>query len=113
MNTSDKTYKATLRHAKMSAQKIRPFADLVRGKFAEEALEILAAYPSRGAFMISALIKSALANAEDRRASNLSDLEIVRIQVDGGPMIKRFRPKSRGSSSVILKRLSHITVEIG
>ena len=97
----------------MSARKIRPFADLVRGKFADEALELLACYPNRGARFIEKVIHSAVKNAEDRRAANLDELEIVEIRIDGGPMMKRFRPKSRGSSSIYLKRMSHITVVVG
>ncbi len=113
MSTPDKIYTAKLRYARMSAQKIRPLADLVRGKFADDALEILSCYPNRGARLIEQVIRSARANAEDRRASNIADLEIIEIRIDGGPMAKRFRPKSRGSSSVYLKRMSHITVVVG
>jgi len=97
----------------MSAQKIRPFADLVRGKFADEALELLACYPNRGARLIEAVIKSAVANAEDQRAQNIANLEIVDVRIDGGPMSRRFRPKARGSSSIYLKRTAHITVIVG
>jgi len=97
----------------MSAQKIRPFADLVRGKFADEALELLACYPSRGARFIEAVIKSAIANAEDQRAQNIADLEILDIRIDGGPMARRFRPAARGSSRIYSKRSSHITVIVG
>lgn len=113
MTTLGKNYRAEHRYAQMSARKIRPYADLVRGKFADEALEILACYPSRGARLIEKVIKSAVANAEDRRAPNIADLEIVEIKIDGGPMSRRFRPKSRGSSSVYLKRSSHVTVVVG
>ncbi|GHT44050.1 50S ribosomal protein L22 [Planctomycetales bacterium] len=111
--TAGKTYQAKHKYAQMSAQKIRPYADLVRGKFADEALELLSCYPSRGARLIEAVIKSAVANAEDQRATNVADLEVVDIQIDGGPMAKRFRPKSRGASSVYFKRSSHITVIVG
>ena len=113
MTTTGKTYRAKHRYAQMSARKIRPFADLVRGKFADEALELLACYPSRGARLIEAVIKSAIANAEDQRAQNVANLEIVDIWIDGGPMSRRFRPKARGSSSIYLKRTSHITVAVG
>ena len=106
-------YEAKHRYAPMSARKIRPYADLVRGKFADEALELLACYPSRGARLIEAVIKSAVANAEDRRAQNLASLEIVDIRIDGGPKARRFRPKARGSSSVYFKRSAHITVIVG
>ncbi len=97
----------------MSSRKIRPFADLVRGKFADEALDLLACYPNRGARFIEKVIISAVKNAEDRRAPHVEDLEIVEIRVDSGPIAKRFRPKSRGSSSIYLKRMSHITVVVG
>jgi len=97
----------------MSAQKIRPFADLVRGKFADEALELLACYPNRGAKLLAAVIKSAIANAEDLRAQNLADLEVLDVRVDGGPMARRFRPAARGSSRIYRKRSSHITVFVG
>jgi len=97
----------------MSAQKIRPYADIVRGKFADEALELLACYPSRGARLIEAVLKSAIANAEDQRAQNISQLEIVDIRIDGGPMSRRFRPKARGSTNPYLKRTAHITIIVG
>ena len=113
MTTAGKTYLAKHRYASMSAQKIRPYADLVRGKFADEAIELLACYPSRGARLIEAVIKSAVANAEDQRAQNIANLEIVDVRIDGGPMSRRFRPKARGSSSTYLKRTAHITVIVG
>jgi len=97
----------------MSAQKIRPFADLVRGKYADEALELLGCYPNRGAKLVRDVIISAVANAEDQRAQGLVDLEIIDIRVDGGPMSRRFRPKARGSSTIYLKRTAHITVIVG
>ncbi|MDR2439280.1 MAG: 50S ribosomal protein L22 [Planctomycetaceae bacterium] len=110
---NNKTYQAKLRYTAMSARKIRPYADLVRGKFADVALEILACYPSRGARLIEDVIKSAVANARHLHALNVSDLEVLEIRIDGGPMGRRFRPKSRGASTVYLKRLSHITVVVG
>jgi len=113
MATAGKTYQAQHRYAQMSARKIRPYADLVRGRFADEALELLACYPSRGARLIEAVIKSAVANAEDQRAQNVANLEIVDVRIDGGPMSRRFRPKARGSSSIYHKRTAHITVIIG
>ncbi|MGL4595508.1 MAG: 50S ribosomal protein L22 [Thermoguttaceae bacterium] len=106
-------YEAKHRYAPMSAQKIRPYADLVRGLGVDEALEVLGCYPARGARLIEAVINSAVANAQDLRARNLADLEVVEIRIDGGPMAKRFRPKSRGSSSVYFKRTSHISVFVG
>ncbi len=105
-----KQFQSKLRFVQMSAQKIRPFADLIRGRFADEALELLSCYPNRGARFVEAVVRSAIASARDKNVSKISELEIAEIRVDGGPVAKRFRPKSRGASSVYLKRSSHITV---
>ncbi|MDR1480872.1 MAG: 50S ribosomal protein L22 [Planctomycetaceae bacterium] len=109
-----RTFKAVHRYAQMSARKIRPYADLVRGEFADVALEILSCYPARGAKLVRQAIYNAVKNAEDRSASGRTTLlEVLDIRVDGGPVSKRFRPKSRGASSVYFKRTSHITVVVG
>lgn len=105
-------YEATYRFARISAQKVRPLADLVRGKFADEALDLLKYQPHRGARMIEKVLRSALANAEDRRAPNLQHLIVVDCRVDGGPMFKRMRPHARGMASIIKKRFSHIHVAL-
>ena len=67
-------YKATHRHARISARKVRPLADLIRGKRVDDALAILKYQPQRGARMLEKVIKSALGNAEDRRAPNVAGL---------------------------------------
>ncbi len=105
-------YDAHHRYARISPRKVRPLADLIRGKFADEALDILRYQPQRGARMLEKLIHSAMSNAEDRRAANLKDLMIVDIQVDQGPMFKRLRPHARGMASIIKKRMSHIHVAL-
>jgi len=105
-------YAATYRFARISARKVRPLADLVRGKFADDALDILKFMPQRGARMIEKTLHSALANAEDRRAQNLRHLVVTDCRVDGGPMFKRMRPHARGMASTIKKRFSHIHVEL-
>ena len=89
-------YEAVHRFARISPRKVRPLADLIRGKFADEALDILRYQPQRGARMLEKVLKSALANAEDRRAPNLSRLVVVDVRVDGGPMFKRMRPQGAG-----------------
>lgn len=103
-------YCAVYKYATISAQKARLFADLVRGKQAYEALELLACYPNRSARMLEKTIKSAIANAEDLDADNLDDLYIVEVRVDGGPMQRRWKPGSRGVSYVFKRRSSHISV---
>ena len=105
-------YESTHRFAKISARKVRPLADLIRGKLADKALEILRFQPARGARLLEKVLKSAMANAEDQRAANLHQLVVVDVRVDGGPMFKRMQPKSRGMASVIKKRMSHIRVAL-
>ena len=110
-------FKASHRNARISARKVRPIADLVRGKFVDEALDILRFQPQRGARMLEKVIKSALANAQDPDQNpgqivNVHDLFISGVRVDGGSMFKRVRPRARGSAYMIKKRMSHIHVEI-
>ena len=105
-------YKATHRFARISARKVRPLANLVRGKFADDALDILKYMPHRGARMLEKVIKSALGNAEDQRANNVASLVVKDCRVDGGPMFKRIRPRARGMAFMIRKRMSHISVEL-
>ncbi len=105
-------YQAKYRFARISARKVRPLADMIRGKPADEALDLLRYQPQRGARMLEKVIKSALANAEDRRARNIRRLRVVDARVDGGPMFKRIRPRARGMAHVIKKRTSHIHIEL-
>ena len=106
------SYTAIHRFARISPRKVRPLADLVRGKFADEALNLLRYQPQRGARMLEKVLKSALANAEDRRAPRLSTLIVADVRVDEGPMFKRMMPRARGMASVIKRRMSHIRVEL-
>jgi large subunit ribosomal protein L22 len=105
-------YKASHRFARISPRKVRLMADIVRGKFADEALELLRFQSQRGARMLEKVIQSAMANAEDRRAPNLGSLMLIDVRVDPGPMIKRMMPRARGMASVIKRRMSHIRVTL-
>ncbi|MCA9191245.1 MAG: 50S ribosomal protein L22 [Planctomycetales bacterium] len=110
-------FRATHRHARISARKVRPLADLVRGKFADEALELLKYQPHRGARMLEKVLKSAVGNAQDpdqnRGVSyNPERLLVTRATIDGGPTFKRIRPRARGMAFGILRRTAHITVEL-
>ena len=106
------SFQATHRFARISARKVRPLADLVRGKFADEALDVLRYQPQRGARLLEKVLKSALANAEDRRAPAVDRLVVVDVRVDAGPMFRRMQPKARGMSAIIKKRTSHIRVQL-
>lgn len=95
-----------------SASKIAPILDQVRGKPATEALQILQFMPSPAARDVAKVVRSAVANAENNYQMFRSTLKVVAIQVDGGPMLKRFKPRSRGRVSPILRRSCHITVAV-
>lgn len=110
-------HKAEHRHARISAQKVRRLADLVRGKFVDEAIDILKYQPHRGARMLEKVILSAAANAQDPdqnegRSANLRDLYVSEAIIDAGPMFKRIQPRSRGQAFMIKKRSSHIRVAV-
>jgi len=113
------SYRSIHRHARISPRKVRPLADMVRGKFANEALDILKYQPQRGARMLEKVIRSALGNAQDPDNQqnrghhvDLDSLYVAEARVDGGPMFKRIRPRARGMAHVIRKRMSHIIVTL-
>ena len=105
-------YRAIFRHADMSARKVRPFADLIRGKIADEALEMLRFHHNKGARLLEAVLKSALGNAEDRGARDVDELVITESCVDGGPIMKRIQPRARGTAYPIKRRYCHIRVTV-
>ncbi len=105
-------YRASHRYADMSSRKLRPFASLIRGKRADEALEVLRFLPNRGARLLEQVVKSALGNAEDKGARQIDDLVIVESRIDGGPMMKRIMPRARGTAYPIKRRYSHIRVTL-
>ncbi len=102
--------KAKIKDTGVSARKVRPLADLVRGKSVSEALVMLQFMPSPLSRVVAKVVKSAAANAENNFQMTPSDLRVVSIFVDEAPTLKRFRPAARGRAKRILKRSSHITV---
>src|SRR3954462_5131847 len=105
-------YVALHRFARISVRKLRPILDLVRGKYADDAMDILKYMPHRGARMIEQVLKSAMANAEDRGVRNVGDLVIADAHGDGGPMFKRLMPRARGMAYMIRRRSSHIAIAL-
>src|SRR5262245_39177015 len=105
-------YRASHRFAGMSARKVRPFAALIRGRAADEALELLRFLPNKSARLLEKVVKSALGNAEDKGARNIDDLVVLEARVDGGPMMKRIQPRARGTAYVIRRRLAHIHITL-
>jgi large subunit ribosomal protein L22 len=105
-------YRAKQRYADMSARKIRPFASLIRGRAADEALELLRFYPNKAARLLEEVLKSALGNAEDRGARDVDELVVTESRVDGGPMMKRIQPRARGSAYPIKRRYAHVIISV-
>lgn len=105
-------YRAKHRYADMSPRKIRPVATLIRGRDADEALELLKFIPSKSARLIEAVLKSALGNAEDRGARSVEELKVSEACVDGGPIMKRIQPRARGTAYPIKRRYAHIRITL-
>ncbi|MBV33564.1 MAG: 50S ribosomal protein L22 [Porticoccaceae bacterium] len=104
---------AVLKGARISAQKVRLVANQVRGKKAEEALDILQFSEKKGATILRKVLESAIANAEHNDGADVDELIISRVFIDEGATMKRIKPRAKGRADRILKRSCHITVEVG
>ncbi len=111
------TVKASLSNYRVSAQKARLVADQIRGKGVEEALNLLDLSPKRIAGPIAKLVRSAVANAEQKNENHhagieIDDLVVSTIYVDEGPSMWRIRPRAQGRAAWIQKRTATINVEL-
>jgi len=104
--------KAIVKNTGIPPRKARMYIDMVRGRGVEEALTVLQFAPSPIARVVAKVVKSAVANAENNFQLDPADLKVVRIFADGATTQKRFRARSKGRASPILKRSSHITVVV-
>lgn len=102
--------KAVARYIRISPQKARLVADVVRGQDVGQALNTLRFMPKKGARILRKVIESAVANAAQNQAIDVDTLFVKTIFIDGGPTLKRIRPRAMGRAGRILKRTSHITV---
>ncbi len=107
---------AKLRNVPTSPRKMRMVADLIRGKRVNHALSILKFEPKEGAARLEKLLLSAISNwqnaHEDERLED-ADLYIKSITVDGGRILKRYRPAPQGRAHRIRKRSNHVTIVLG
>jgi large subunit ribosomal protein L22 len=103
---------AKLRHARISPQKCRLVADAVRGKPVATALQTLEFMPKKAAQIVKKLLESAIANAEHNHGADIDELRISAVMVDEAPTFKRFRARAKGRGARIIKRNSHITVQV-
>lgn len=103
---------ATAKTVRIAARKVRLVIDLIRGKSVAEALAILKFTPRGASPVVTKVLNSAIANAENNFDLDRQDLVVSEAYVNEGPTLKRFRPRAKGSASPINKRTSHITVVV-
>ena len=102
--------KARLRFVRIAPRKARLVADLIRGKGSEESLNILTFTKKAAAKIIIKLLKSAIANATQKKTTDIDRLYVKQITVDQGPTMKRYQPRALGRATMIRKRTSHINI---
>ena len=105
--------KAILRAVRLSAQKGRLVADLVRGKPVDQALNTLAFSPKKGAKIIRKVLESAIANAEHNDGADIDTLKVKTIHVEEGMTLKRFTARAKGRGNRILKPTCHVYLTVG
>ena len=102
--------RAKLSYVRLSPQKARLVVDMVRGKEIQDALNVLKFSPKRAADIVGKLLKSAVANAEQKGVDDVDRLFVKSVFVDQGPALKRFIPRAQGRATKIRKPTSHITI---
>ena len=102
--------RARLRFVRIGPRKARLVADLIQGKGSEEAMNILTFTKKSAAKILTKLLKSAIANATQKKTVDIDKLYVKKIMVDQGPTMKRFQPRALGRATTIRKRTSHITL---
>ena len=103
---------AKLSNARISPQKCRLVADTVRGRKVGNALALLRFQPKKGAELVLKVLESAIANAEHNLGADIDALKVSVIMVDEAPTLKRFAARAKGRGNRIVKRNSHITVQV-
>ena len=104
---------AVLNNARVSAQKARLVADLIRGKSVEQAINILTYTPKKSAGLMKKVLESAIANAEHNDGADIDELKVTTIYVDKGESMKRFSARAKGRGNRIEKQTCHIVVKVG
>ncbi len=102
--------KVSCKHVKVSPRKARYVVDLIRGKSANNALEILRFTNKRASYFIDKTLRAAVAGASENLDVDIDSLRVKEVRVDGGPVRKWHRPRARGVSTMIKRRTSHITL---
>ena len=105
--------RATLRGVRLSVDKGRLVADLIRGKKVDQALNILTFTQKKAAGIIKKVLESAIANAEHNDGADIDELKVVSIYVEKGPVLKRFHARAKGRGVRVLKHSCHIYLAVG
>jgi large subunit ribosomal protein L22 len=105
-------FQAKHRFARIAPRKARLIIDLIRGRDVDDAISMLRFAKQRASGMVEKVIRSAVANANERDVAPRGTLYVAKAWVDPGPIIKRFQPKDRGKAYPIKKRTSHLVVEL-
>jgi len=104
---------AKLWGVRLSAQKGRLVADLIRGLPVETALNVLAFSPKKGARIIKKVLESAIANAEHNDGADVDELKVKQVMVEQGTTLKRFQARAKGRGNRISKPTCHIFLTVG
>jgi len=105
--------KASLRGARLSAQKGRLVADMIRGKPVDQAIDLLSFTPKKGAAIVKKVLESAIANAEHNDGADIDALKVKTIHVERGMFLKRFQARAKGRGNRVLKHTCHIYITVG
>ena len=104
--------RAILRRFRESPRKVRVVADMIRGRSVDDALSILRLQQRKAAKMLSKVLGSAIANATENEKADADKLVVTKVIIDGGPVQKRWMPRSMGRANRINSRTSHVTVVV-
>lgn len=104
--------RAVLRFTRVPPRKARVVVDLIRGQHVPKALALLKHTPRAAARVVEKVLRSAVANAEQKELGDSEALWVSKAYVDGGPIYKRFRARSMGRANAVHKRTSHITIVV-
>jgi large subunit ribosomal protein L22 len=109
--TETRTWRASLRYARIAPRKARLVIDLIRGSNCAQALNVLKFNTKRPSEAIAKTLKSAMANADEQEA-DMARLVVIEARVDAGPTIPRWRPKDRGRAHPIMRKTSHVHIVV-
>jgi large subunit ribosomal protein L22 len=104
--------RAVLRRFRESPRKVRAVAEMIRGRSVDDALSILRLQQRKAAHMLSKVLQSAIANATENEKADAEKLVVTNVNIDCGPVSKKWMPRSMGRANRINSRTSHVTIVV-